>query len=443
MDAMKYWRLGLVAVALEEYIDAISLLTEAISIDSTKVIFFVTRGTTYAKNKDYAAGIGDFQLASTMRGYSQTAEILVQIARCRLHLGSPSMALLALRDALSLEPSDTDALTLRRRVLDLNTHMEGYRGARIRKHWHTARSSYELCLQVYAEEDSDPPVEIQCWDIELSIVKGSWDAAIAAVDHLLLEKPKEIQAMTLRALVLLLTGRLLQGLDQINAVLRFDPDNQPAKELRSRIKGVIRLKEDGNALFGEKQWNAAIGKWSDALELVNDKEEEGKGGRMRAILLLNRAIARSKLGQFSEGLSDINGTLGLDPSYFKAFLVRGRIYVGLELYESAAQDFKVALEHSVSLEPADVRALKDELDKAEEMVARERNQVKDYYKILGLSRNCTAAELRKAYHKQSLKHHPNKGGLEEKFKLVNEAYAILSDETARRDYDEKKEKNED
>lgn len=122
---------------------------------------------------------------------------------------------------------------------------------------------------------------------------------------------------------------------------------------------------------------------------------------MRAILLLNRAIARSKvrdewlprlslltkffiqLGQFSEGLSDINGTLGLDPSYFKAFLVRGRIYVGLELYESAAQDFKVALEHSVSLEPADVRALKDELDKAEEMVARERNQVKDYYKILG------------------------------------------------------------
>lgn len=73
--------------------------------------------------------------------------------------------------------------------------------------------------------------------------------------------------MTLRALVLLLTGRLLQGLDQINAVLRFDPDNQPAKELRSRIKGVIRLKEDGNALFGEKQWNAAIGKWSDALEV--------------------------------------------------------------------------------------------------------------------------------------------------------------------------------
>lgn len=171
------------SVTLSLHSVTLLIVLDYIAIDSTKVIFFVTRGTTYAKNKDYAAGIGDFQLASTMRGYSQTAEILVQIARCRLHLGSPSMALLALRDALSLEPSDTDALTLRRRVLDLNTHMEGYRGARTRKHWHTARSSYELCLQVYAEEDSDPPVEIQCWDIELSIVKGSWDAAIAAVKY--------------------------------------------------------------------------------------------------------------------------------------------------------------------------------------------------------------------------------------------------------------------
>ena len=55
---------------------------------------------------------------------------------------------------------------------------------------------------------------------------------------------------------------------------------------------------------------------------------------------------------------------------------------------------------------------------------------KDYYKILGVKRNATDDEIKKAYHKMALKYHPDKNndpGAEDKFKEIAEAYDVLSD----------------
>jgi len=61
--------------------------------------------------------------------------------------------------------------------------------------------------------------------------------------------------------------------------------------------------------------------------------------------------------------------------------------------------------------------------------------MKDYYKILGVSRNATPEEIKKAYRKLAHQYHPDKGGDEKKFKEINEAYQVLSDQQKRAQYD--------
>ncbi|KAH6809061.1 DnaJ heat shock amino-terminal domain protein [Perilla frutescens var. frutescens] len=71
-------------------------------------------------------------------------------------------------------------------------------------------------------------------------------------------------------------------------------------------------------------------------------------------------------------------------------------------------------------------------------VVREIKRKKDYYEILGLEKNCTAEDVKRAYRKLSLKVHPDKNkspGAEEAFKMVSKAFQCLSDEEGRKKYD--------
>ena len=59
----------------------------------------------------------------------------------------------------------------------------------------------------------------------------------------------------------------------------------------------------------------------------------------------------------------------------------------------------------------------------------------DLYARLGVSKDADEAAIKKAYRMLALKKHPDKGGDPEEFKLIAEAYAILSDAEKKRVYD--------
>jgi molecular chaperone DnaJ len=60
---------------------------------------------------------------------------------------------------------------------------------------------------------------------------------------------------------------------------------------------------------------------------------------------------------------------------------------------------------------------------------------KNYYEILGIDKKATKDDVKKAFRKLAQKHHPDKGGSEDAFKEITEAYSILSDDRKRREYD--------
>ena len=67
-------------------------------------------------------------------------------------------------------------------------------------------------------------------------------------------------------------------------------------------------------------------------------------------------------------------------------------------------------------------------------------EYKGYYKVLGVARNASADDIRKAYRKLAMQYHPDRNAgdkqAEERFKEINEAYQVLSDEQKRARYDQ-------
>jgi len=61
--------------------------------------------------------------------------------------------------------------------------------------------------------------------------------------------------------------------------------------------------------------------------------------------------------------------------------------------------------------------------------------MEDFYQILGVNENASQDEIKKAYRKLAVEHHPDKGGDENKFKKISEAYDTIGDENKRSQYD--------
>lgn len=61
---------------------------------------------------------------------------------------------------------------------------------------------------------------------------------------------------------------------------------------------------------------------------------------------------------------------------------------------------------------------------------------RDYYEVLGVSKDASADEIKKAFRRAAIEHHPDRGGDETKFKEINEAYEVLKDADKRKRYDQ-------
>ncbi|KAJ7230506.1 hypothetical protein GGX14DRAFT_583593 [Mycena pura] len=434
--AEKIKQQGNEAFKAKKFGEAVDLYTKAIEMNPAEPSYLTNRAAAYMGIKRFRAALDDCQHAATLQAADPSAKTLLRLARCQFALGSTTPSLSTLRTVLSLEPKNAPALQLQSKINLLEGHLKNFESAKAKKEWAHARLALDKCLQGIEGEGGDIPTEWRLWRVELELARGNLDGANTAANDALRLNPGSPDVLTSRGLVLFLTGKLPQALQHAQSALRGDPGHEPAQRLRKRVKDVERLKDEGNTAFKVGRLQEAIEKYGEALDRVGVAEEESKGGQIRATLLSNRATALLKLDRHDDAMHDTDASLELVPTSFKALRTRARINLHLEKYDKCVADFKSAIQQAgmdSSVGEGEIRALRTELKKAE--AALKRSKTKDYYKILGVPRDCSEAEIRKGYRRESLKHHPDKGGDEEKFKLVVEANAVLSDAQRRERYD--------
>jgi DnaJ family protein C protein 7 len=135
-------------------------------------------------------------------------------------------------------------------------------------------------------------------------------------------------------------------------------------------------------------------------------------------------------------IEDCTKAIELDDKYLKAYLRRAKCYQETGQHEEAVRDYEAVFKMDKTREHKTlVQEAKLELKKSKR---------KDYYKLLGLEKDATEEQIKKAYRKHALQHHPDRhaGATEEfkkaeekKFKEIGEAYGVLSDAKKKARYD--------
>jgi DnaJ family protein C protein 7 len=235
---------------------------------------------------------------------------------------------------------------------------------------------------------------------------------------LLRQNNQDPEALVLRGRALYAQGENDKALQHFRQALNCDPDMKPAVKNLRMVQKLERLKQDGNAAFKAGRYQEAIDKYSQALEV--DPANKNTNSK----ILQNRALCNSKLKKWSNAISDCDKALQLDPSYTKARKTRAKALGESGNWEEASREFKAIHEENPS-EPG----IAQEIRNAE--LEMKKSKRKDYYKILGIEKDATEQEIKKAYRKLAIIHHPDKNpdddGAADRFKEIQEAHETLSD----------------
>ncbi|XP_020982162.1 uncharacterized protein LOC107492642 [Arachis duranensis] len=237
--------------------------------------------------------------------------------------------------------------------------------------------------------------------------------------------------------------------------------------LAATIRELLDQKRAGNENF-------KLGKYTEAVEHYTSAISSNiKSRPFVAICFGNRAAAYQALGQIADAIADCSMAIALDTNYVKAISRRATLHEMVRDYEHAACDLRKLIsvlesqsnqKANQSDSPSGSPAVK-ELRQAHQRLSSVEDQAKrglplDFYLILGTKPADTANDIKKAYHKAALKHHPDKAGqllarseigdegqawkeilqevhkdADRLFKMIGEAYTVLSDSQKRSEYD--------
>ncbi|KAL5005699.1 hypothetical protein ScPMuIL_016857 [Solemya velum] len=406
-----------------QYKEALKYYSEAINLCPTCASYYGNRAATLIMLCRYKDALEDARQAVQLDATFIKGHL--REGKCHVKLGEVSSALRSYQQALQLDPKNATAMK-ELQVVKSVQNFEALAEEEFNKgDFRTALFRMDRCL-----DQCTACVRFRVKKAELLSLLGRYQESQELANDLLRMDGMNPDAIYVRGMCLYYQDNVDKAFQHFQQVLRLAPDHIKAKETYKKAKSLLAKKEEGNREFRKGNYKAALQLYTDALLIdPNNRFTNSK-------LHFNKATVCSKIGQHEEAIQNCTKAIELDEDYLKAYLRRAKCQMEAEMYEEAVRDYEKILKMDTTRE--NKRLLQ------EAKLELKKSKRKDYYKLLGIGKTATDDEIKKAYKKRALIHHPDRHSHaeievqkeeEKTFKEVGEAYSVLSDSKKRARYD--------
>ncbi|KAJ7972417.1 DnaJ protein like [Quillaja saponaria] len=263
--------------------------------------------------------------------------------------------------------------------------------------------------------------------VKLLIAVKDYSGAISESGFILKEDENDLDALLLRGHAYYYLADHDVAMRHYQKGLRLDPEHSELKKTYFGLKNLLKKTKSAEDNVNKAKLRVAVEEFKAALAM----DPNHLAHNVHLHFGLCKVLV--KLGRGKDAFISCSDALNIDPELIEALVQRGEAKLLTEDWEGAVQDLKSAAEKSP--QDANIREALMRAEKALKMSKR-----KDWYKILGVSKTASIAEIKRAYKKLALQWHPDKnvGNREEaesKFREIAAAYEVLSDEEKRTRYD--------
>jgi DnaJ family protein C protein 3 len=419
-----------------EYERAINRCTELLLDNAEDSLMYYYRATAEWARGNFKAALSDFGQAIKFRQDYDMAYL--NRAKLLLKMGLYSEAASDFTQYISVHPNDSDAKAQKKQAESCASTFEQAKiSVQTGKYHEALLKLKDLALG----SNLSPSLHSMISDCHIGL--GDFELAIIGLRNLAQVSTDPADTYLLIARLNFAIGKLEAGITALKNCTQFDPDHKICGKLFRHIKQTDRQLQE---LFSQEKaqkercYKKVQEFYNSLPKNITDSADAFYDARIHDLYFSFRQKASDRLCSMAVDLKEGNEALSwcnlasqMDPDCVDYYCKISEAHILNEDLDKAFSGLKEA--EKKFPENAKIQEALQNVERTKKKEAQ-----KDYYKVLGVSRDADATTIKKAYYRLAKKFHPDQNRDDpkatKKFAEIGQAYEVLSDPEQRKKYDQ-------